>query len=208
MALRGEFPIIPHSAGDWLELYLCPDMVAFEWGSGGSTLYLARRVKKLVSVEHSEKWYDVVLGALKSRGLKNCRYLFIPPERLPPEQHMSVKEATIHAGDPESCTSRVKGYINYSFEGYVRSIERYGDGVFDFIFVDGRARASCISSAIPKLRPGRFLMLDNAARRIYQRAIKLMKGWDSISFYGDGPSMASLKWHATIWQKPVEGSDS
>ncbi|HKO93603.1 MAG TPA: hypothetical protein VJU61_20760, partial [Polyangiaceae bacterium] len=55
--LGDEAPWIPFVARRWLARQLRPHLRVFEWGSGGSTLFLARRVAELVSVEHDAEWY-------------------------------------------------------------------------------------------------------------------------------------------------------
>jgi hypothetical protein len=42
--------------------------VAGEWGAGRSTLWLASRVSKMVSVEHDPEWYGVMSKELAKRG--------------------------------------------------------------------------------------------------------------------------------------------
>lgn len=44
----------------FLEDRLQPEFRIFEYGSGNSTLFFARRVDQVVSVEHDEKWYESV----------------------------------------------------------------------------------------------------------------------------------------------------
>ena len=60
--LRDQMPWVTFKARTWLEAYLKPDMFVFEWGSGGSTLFIAKRANKLISVEHDMGWYDRVLA--------------------------------------------------------------------------------------------------------------------------------------------------
>lgn len=38
----------------------------------------------------------------------------------------------------------------------------YAEGYFDFVLVDGAVRAACVASALPRLRAGGFLYLDNS----------------------------------------------
>jgi hypothetical protein len=54
-----------------LEKILTKEMVGFEWGSGRSTMWLADRLKLLVSVEHNSEWYAIVRGDLASRKCSN-----------------------------------------------------------------------------------------------------------------------------------------
>lgn len=75
---------------------------------------------------------------------------------------------------PRAFTLPTGRYANASFEEYVKSIEEYPDESFDLVLVDGRHRSFCIPHAIPKVRPGGYLMLDNSDRRGYRDAISLM----------------------------------
>jgi precorrin-6B methylase 2 len=50
-----NFPII-----DFLEERLSPQMTLFEYGSGYSTLFYARHVYSVTSVEYDESWYNLI----------------------------------------------------------------------------------------------------------------------------------------------------
>jgi hypothetical protein len=45
---------------DFLTPRLTKDLVLFEFGSGNSTLFFAKRVKHAISVEHNKEWYQIV----------------------------------------------------------------------------------------------------------------------------------------------------
>jgi hypothetical protein len=72
-----------HPADPWLtreaiatiDRYLTRDMRGFEWGSGRSTAWLARRLGFLVSVEDDARWYEEVRARLQ--GL-NVDYRYVP----------------------------------------------------------------------------------------------------------------------------------
>jgi hypothetical protein len=57
-----------------LEQTLTKEMTGFEWGSGRSTVWLAKRVKALVSVEHNADWYATVRCDLANSGCTNVDY--------------------------------------------------------------------------------------------------------------------------------------
>jgi len=200
-----SFPSITGTSAEWLALHLKPDASVFEWGAGSSTIYFAEHAAQVVSVEHTAKWQGIVQAALVKKGLNGCTVKFIPPEAIPPEHHVDVKKARALACIPNSYRSAP--FRNYSFEEYVKYIDTYPDDYFDFVFVDGRARSSCISHALCKIRPGGHLMLDDAGRGRYNKATALMKRWDHIAFHGPcGPSNHRRgKWTTTVWTKPVEG---
>ena len=58
--LEAGVPWLPFPVIDWLNDHLTKDMVVFEWGSGGSTEYIAKRVKRIISVEHHPIWFTKV----------------------------------------------------------------------------------------------------------------------------------------------------
>jgi len=57
------FPLLTHCATLMLGV-LCQDAEVFEFGAGGSTLWLASRAKRLVSIEHDADWYAVIAQEL------------------------------------------------------------------------------------------------------------------------------------------------
>lgn len=64
---------------------------------------------------------------------------------------------------------------------YYSVCDNFPDNYFDLILVDGRNRSGCIKNAIRTLKHGGILMLDNAERPYYQKALDLLVGWESIS---------------------------
>jgi predicted O-methyltransferase YrrM len=91
-------------------------------------------------------------------------------------------------------------YEPYSFRQYVRNCHEYPDEYFDFVLVDGRARASCIRHAMRKLRRNGVLMLDNSERAPYQREMARLERLTRRDFFGNGP-FADERWQTTIWFK-------
>jgi len=177
-SLTEKTPLISFRAREWLDGNLKPDMAVFEYGSGGSTVFIAQRVRKIISVEHKRDWYQRASRFLAAQGISNCEYLLCEPENL--SSGTSVRYSY------QSYTSfKAEGF---GFRAYVKSIEKYPDKSFDLVFIDGRARASCIFHALPKIKPGGYLLLDNAEREIYQDTISsLLHPYERIDFYGVGP---------------------
>lgn len=83
----------------------------------------------------------------------------------------------------------------------MKSIDAFPDRSFDLIFVDGRARSSCIFHARNKVKPGRFLMLDNSERNYYSFGKELLIDWERKDFFGPGP-YGRYFWQTTIWRRP------
>ena len=55
--------------------------IVFEYGSGSSTAWLARRARKVFSVEHNQEWHSKVSGDLAE--LSNVEALLVTPEKYP-----------------------------------------------------------------------------------------------------------------------------
>lgn len=59
-------PWITEEAISFLESFLSknPEARVLEFGMGASTVWIAKRTPHLVSVEHSDKWYDFIINEL------------------------------------------------------------------------------------------------------------------------------------------------
>jgi hypothetical protein len=56
-------PWVTYSFIDFIKTRLHKNLSVFEYGAGSSTLYYAKRVGKVVSVEHDENWYKKIVGS-------------------------------------------------------------------------------------------------------------------------------------------------
>ncbi|RZK43733.1 MAG: FkbM family methyltransferase [Pedobacter sp.] len=65
-------PWVTYSFIDFIKPRLTGDLSIFEYGSGNSTLFYARNVKKVVSVEHDEAWYQKIV----TEKAKNAEMIF------------------------------------------------------------------------------------------------------------------------------------
>jgi hypothetical protein len=169
-------------------------MRVFEYGAGGSTLFWAKRVREVVSIEHDRMWGERVQATLSHQGLRNCHVRLIEPVEEPDASRGSP-------ADPADYVSADTNFRGFSFRNYARSIDDYPDGAFDLIIVDGRARPSCGTHALPKVKTGGFLLLDNAERDYYAAIHQKLEslGWQRHSFFGPGPYNLYF-WLTTVWR--------
>lgn len=123
----------------------------FEFGSGASTVWLAKRSGAVYSVEHDLGFAGRVAGAARSSG---AQLLVVPPTE------------SRRPRDP----SRRRGHQGLDFSRYVETIDEVG-GLFDLIVIDGRARASALCRSEAHLAPGGLLVFDNAGRLRYAPAL-------------------------------------
>lgn len=61
-------PWMNYPTVDFLKERLTNDMNVFEYGSGASTFFLAKRTKEVVSIEYDRKWYDTISKNLVSKA--------------------------------------------------------------------------------------------------------------------------------------------
>lgn len=181
-----QVPWVPYLVTQFLDNYLTLGMDVFEWGSGGSTLYFADKGCNVVSVEHDKVWYDRIGPVLTDAGV---HYLYIPPD----------SGAVTVPHDKSDPMIYYSGSMSVCFRKYASAIDEYG--LFDLVFVDGRARPSCLLHGCKHVKPGGFLLLDNSDRDYYlQKTLQCFKGWESIVFCGHGPSLGSM-WEARCWKR-------
>ncbi len=131
-----DHPWLTKTANGILAFYLKDSDVGFEFGSGRSTLWLARRICLLTSVEHDRVWYARIRKQLEREGISNVKY-YLREEAKQNDQH-----AQSHA--------------------YTRVIEACEECSLDFVLIDGLYRDICAYSALTKLRPGGLVVIDNA----------------------------------------------
>lgn len=84
-----------------------------------------------------------------------------------------------------------------AFAAYVGAIEEHPDDSFDVVVVDGRERARCLTAAMPKVRPGGLLIVDDIDRERYRAAIDAT-GWPVREVVGFAPAKPSLAYTAVL----------
>ncbi|PIQ47679.1 MAG: hypothetical protein COW03_14005 [Cytophagales bacterium CG12_big_fil_rev_8_21_14_0_65_40_12] len=183
-----EVPWIAPDAVNALKSLLKPDMVGFEFGSGRSTQFYAKRIKFLTSIEHHKDWYHSVAKTLEDKKTENVNLVYIPSDLDAPSQHLS-SEAQLYMTIEEYPVK------DSAFSTYSNSIKQQDDESLDFIAIDGRARATCLINAIPKLKSGGILLLDNSERQRYQQAKYMIAHWPKIN-------TTNGLTDTTIWLKP------
>jgi len=190
-------PWIPIKAKIWLDKTLKPDMILFEFGSGLSTLYFSTKVKKVISIEHNKKWYNLLKKELIRKGIDNCECFLKEPELIDTKNSRIAKI---------EYTSDLKEYQGFHFRRYVESIDRYPNQFFDIVFIDGRVRIDCILHSINKIKIGGFLILDNSDEKRYALAQNILKSYKNFKIFDIGllnPYSKYSKtsfWEMTIWK--------
>jgi predicted O-methyltransferase YrrM len=111
--------------------------IGLEFGSGGSTVWLARHVGHLYSVEAFEHWHTPLLDKLAAAKIDNVTLELVSADQLGYESpaHKHAYTNARHELTPES---------------------------LDFVLIDGEYRDDTALRAVGLLKPGGLLILDNA----------------------------------------------
>src|SRR5207247_3481434 len=113
----------------FLDSWLNPQMSVCEYGSGGSTLFFARRVKSVFSIEDNLRWFELVSRQVKEKFLTNVQI--------------------------ELCPFDFKEPIGFEQSAYLHAIPREK---FNVIVVDGteewiQVRPICFAHAETRIKP-------------------------------------------------------
>lgn len=138
-----ELPWISFGALRFLEKSLRPHHTVFEFGSGGSSFFFARRAAQVFSVESDPAWHARVTQLAQARGIKNLRCELHP----------------IRLDQPDS----------YPEQSYFTALQPQG---YDVILVDayldfenaryGRTRQIAFARALECVRkPGGMIVVDD-----------------------------------------------
>lgn len=149
-----------------------PGARVFEFGSGASTPWLARRAGSVHTVEHDLGFIPAVERILE--GFDNVELHVV--EAIPAED---IAGATIR--------SERDGHEGLDFSDYVATIDRVG-GPFDLIVVDGRARVECLRRSLPHLAADGAIVFDDVERQRYAPALS-MPGTRAHVLRGITPSL-------------------
>ncbi len=159
-SVSDELPWLNFYALEFLKNNIRPEFKVFEYGGGGSTLFFCKNAAEVITVEDNEEWFNILTQTIETKGYKNWKGYLVKPELYKGGKSRSPE-------NPEDFMSGAKELKHLSFEKYAHTIDEFPDAYFDLILVDGRARPSCIQLALPHLKAGGFLIVDNTERPYY-----------------------------------------
>lgn len=162
-----------------------PGARVFEYGSGASTAWLARRAGEVHSVEHHEGFAEhvqtLVSQAVVTDGVKVHAVVPTP----------ATEQSTVR--------SQRHGHRDLDFAEYVATIDRVG-GLFDLVVVDGRARVHCFQRALEHLKPGGVIVFDNIRRKRYWNELSRFSGLAIQLLRGATPALPYPTTTGLIWR--------
>lgn len=199
-SLRDGLPWMAFPAIRFLQGILRRNTRVFEYGAGGSSVFFARRVEELVSVEHDKTWFEQTQSVMQDVQ-KNFEIRWTGILAQPEIQDQPIEGSS---SDPLCYTTSDEQLQGQSFFKYAAAIDAYPDEYFDVVLIDGRSRPSCFLHAMQKVKFGGYVVLDNAERESYsyieETAEKL--GFIKREFWGPGP-YNNYCWRTIFLQRTV-----
>ena len=131
-----------------------------EYGSGISTIFLSKKVKELVSIEHCAYWYNKTEKLLSEKQISNVDFRFVPGNEIKeiPKKSTKKEQHEIQFGS---------SYFDY--KKYETEVNSFPNDYFDVAIIDGRSRVQCLKNSLPKVKEGGIIVLDNSERTHYQK---------------------------------------
>ncbi len=127
------------------------------------------------------------------------------------EQGARLFSVEDHAGWYELLDSDLKarGFRDYqlilapTLEQYLGALEKIEPASQDLILVDGAHRRNCVSAAVPYVKPGGLLVVDNTDWHWFrEHPIEgIPSQWAKFAYPGYGPMIGHPS-ETTIWQRP------
>ncbi|MDT4939447.1 MAG: hypothetical protein QOG80_3118 [Pseudonocardiales bacterium] len=181
-------PWITQDAIDALATLLDPAGDGLEFGSGGSTIWLARHSGSVRSVEAFDPWFEPLQQRLKDAGVTNSTVELVSAPQL--------------------------GYRSDAHRtAYVNVFPDIAPESLSFVFVDGEYRDEAALRGITLLKPGGLLVLDNAntylpsATRVPWKVREpITDAWkEFVERTADWPQTWTSNgvWDTVIWVKPT-----
>jgi hypothetical protein len=169
-------PFWPYGAVEFVESRLPDNSAVFEYGSGGSTLWLTDLGAEVTAVEHDPVWHERL-------------------HKAAPKLRLALHEP---ADNGEITTVMAPGY----FDDYVKAVDAVPDRSLDLVIVDGRARVECVERAFEKVKPGGLMLLDDTDRRRYSAAYRKLADWERHDFAGVKSGQVRPA-QTSVWVRPT-----
>lgn len=83
------------------------------------------------------------------------------------------------------------------YDAYVAAIADYPEDFFDVVVVDGRERVRCAYAAMPRVRPGGWLVVDDVDRERYSAGLASIP-WPRRDVVGFAPGKPTLAYTAVL----------
>jgi len=155
----------------------------FEWGSGGSTVWLTGKGAEVIAIECKAEWQHLV------------------QDRSPDADVRFIPGADTGSLRSEAQFSEFADYKPF-FDDYVAAIDGFADDTFDLIVIDGISRCHCAERAAEKVRPNGIVVLDDTQWDFFAPAFVTFQGWETTRFRGFKRPFPSGIYETTFFHRP------
>jgi len=131
--VHADYPWLTPKANEIIESKISKEDIGLEYGSGRSTIWFARRVAYLTSVEHNLFWFEKIKMNLEKNNQNNVNLIF----------------------------NEVPKNSEYAKKRYVGIADNFPDRSLDFVLIDGLLRDECALKVLGKIKLGGILIIDN-----------------------------------------------
>ncbi|HVB43844.1 MAG TPA: hypothetical protein VNF47_14235 [Streptosporangiaceae bacterium] len=164
----------------WLADHLPEHGRVWEWGCGGSTVWLSGHGQDVTSIESEAEWADRV----SSRCGASVR--LVP----------GTDDGTMRS-EPQL---RDRGV--HFFDEYVTAIDAEPDESFDIVIIDGICRKECARQAVAKVRPGGLAIVDDTNLAYLAPCLEPFAGWEFTRVRGF-TRLEPIVYETTFCRRPV-----
>jgi hypothetical protein len=165
----------------YLREYLPSPGYAFEWGSGGSTIWLSNYGLSVTAIESEREWADKVIGRCPTADVR-----FIPGT-----------DNGLYRSEPQ-----LRDGGQHFFDAYVSAIDEFPDGSLDLVVIDGLCRVECARRAVTKVKPNGIVAVDDTNFRFLLPAPGTLDGWQRLTLSGLKSRSGLHVYSTTFFRRP------
>ena len=170
-----------HRAMQYVKARLPASGEAFEWGSGGSTVWLAAQGLHVTSIESDSKWAERV-----SRRCSSADVRYIP----------GADTGTLRSEPQLDDEGR------HFFDAYVSAIDDVAPRSLDIVVIDGICRVQCARRTSDKVKPNGMVVLDDTNWDFLRLDESIFAGWQTVRLRGF-KRMDGCVWETTCFLRPA-----
>ena len=153
-----------------MKKYIDRDTVMLEYGSGGSTLFFSKFVKELYSLEHYDRFYQVIKSSTDK--LDNVHYYLVEPNQGKGKDVPSATDSDISDEKYDELKEKYPYHTEHNIRRYwqyrdfVDYVDELGVDKFDVVLVDGRARGFCATKVLDYIDESGVVFIDDFYTRL------------------------------------------
>lgn len=171
-----------NQAIEYLQNRLPREGRAFEWGSGGLTVWLARNGMRVTAIESESEWAERVRVRCPEADVR-----FIP----------GADTGTFRS-EPQ-----LRDHGVHYFDEYISAINNFETESFDVIVIDGICRKECARLAAEKVKRNGIIVLDDTNWKFLRPDADAFEGWEVATFSGFKPKSGFFVWSTTFFHPPT-----